>query len=137
MGSVASPQRTHAFIVAIEKYDLGDAWKLDGVSAQGEAFARWLINDRGVPPKNLRVFVSGADQQAATAQFTRLGATKMADGSLWACVYSHMTPETGVGSCKGSREAGTSPWSSRWTQFVAAYRHSRKIVLGRLTSSPP
>jgi hypothetical protein len=63
-------EHTCAVVVAIEQYaELGEAWKLPGVGNQAAQFTRWLIKKRALQPKNVRVFLSGADKQP----FTELG----------------------------------------------------------------
>lgn len=61
-GSAASPQRTHALVVGIERYDAGSAWDLDGPARDAARFTSWLL-DRGVPPEQVLVFLSPLDEQ--------------------------------------------------------------------------
>ena len=57
-----SPQRTHAFVVGIERYDAGSAWDLNGPASDAIRFTSWLF-DRGVPADQMLVFLSPLDEQ--------------------------------------------------------------------------
>lgn len=62
LGDGASPQRTYAFVVGIERYDAGSAWDLDGPARDAARFTSWLF-DRGVPAEQILVFLSPLDEQ--------------------------------------------------------------------------
>jgi hypothetical protein len=62
--------KTYAVIVAIEEYPrLGTDWSLPGVGEQAVGFAKWLIDERGVPPANLQIFAGMPNSEV----FTDLG----------------------------------------------------------------
>jgi hypothetical protein len=58
---VTSPDRTHAVVVGIERYEAGDAWDLDGAAGSALRIIRWLRRCR-VPvtgsPKSFEICVS-------------------------------------------------------------------------------
>jgi Effector-associated domain 2/Caspase domain len=62
----ARPDRTHALVVGVERYDAGASWDLDGPAADAGRFLAWLL-ERGVPANQLLVFVSPLDDAATSA----------------------------------------------------------------------
>lgn len=52
----ASPKNTHAIIVGVEKYPV-KRLDLDGPANDAAKFSNWLVQ-RGVPPRNIRLFLS-------------------------------------------------------------------------------
>jgi len=52
-----NPLHTHAIVVGIERYDIGDLWNLNGPAVDAAQFVRWL-RDRGVPKDNIALFAS-------------------------------------------------------------------------------
>ena len=56
-GGTASPQRTYALVVGIERYDAGSDWNLDGPAKDAVRFTSWLA-DRGVPADQMLIFLS-------------------------------------------------------------------------------
>jgi hypothetical protein len=52
-----NPAQSHAVVVGIEKYDIGDAWNLNGPALDAVRFVRWL-RTRGVPAENIDLFAS-------------------------------------------------------------------------------
>jgi len=55
-----APERTHAVVVGIERYDAGRAWDLDGPARDAYRFVAWLRRS-GVPEANIALFVSPLD----------------------------------------------------------------------------
>lgn len=53
-----SPERTFALVVGVERYEVSPAWNLPGAARDALRFARWLTGPAGVPPGNLRLFLS-------------------------------------------------------------------------------
>jgi hypothetical protein len=51
------PLKTHVIVMGIERYDIGDAWNLNGPAVDAAEFIRWL-RGRGVPPENIAFFAS-------------------------------------------------------------------------------
>ncbi len=62
LGGGASPQRTYALVVGIERYEAGAAWDLDGPAQDAARFTSWLAS-RGVPADQMLVFLSPLDDQ--------------------------------------------------------------------------
>ena len=52
-----NPAHSHAIVVGIEKYDIGDSWDLNGPAVDAARFIRWL-RSRGVPAANIRLFAA-------------------------------------------------------------------------------
>jgi hypothetical protein len=52
-----NPAQSHAIVVGIEKYDIGNTWDLDGPAVDAARFIRWL-RSRGVPAPNIRLFAA-------------------------------------------------------------------------------
>lgn len=69
-----SPQCTYALVVGIEKYNAGPSWDLDGPVNDARNFANWLCS-RGVPPKNVFLFLSPLDKN----QNSKLASPKFAE----------------------------------------------------------
>jgi Effector-associated domain 2/Caspase domain len=61
-GGGASPRRTYALVVGVERYDAGLDWDLDGPANDAARFTSWLV-DRGVPPDQVLVFLSPLGEQ--------------------------------------------------------------------------
>src|SRR6202011_5322087 len=52
--------QTYLVLVAIEEYpNLGSAWRLPDVGVRAVEFARWIIEDGGLPKSNVRAFANG------------------------------------------------------------------------------
>jgi vWA-MoxR associated protein C-terminal domain/Caspase domain len=56
-----SPEKTVAFVVGIEKYDLASDCNLDGAANDALAFAQWLL-DQGVKKEKILLFLSPLDK---------------------------------------------------------------------------
>ena len=59
-----NPLQTHAIVVGIERYDIGDLWNLNGPAVDAAQFVRWL-RDRGVPKNNIALFASPLKENQA------------------------------------------------------------------------
>jgi hypothetical protein len=59
--SAASPERTYALVVGVERYDAGPDWNLDGPASDATRFVSWL-SERGVPADQMAVFLSPLNQ---------------------------------------------------------------------------
>jgi hypothetical protein len=64
---VTPPERTHAVVVGIERYEAGDAWDLDGAAESALRIIRWL-RERNVPAENITVLLSPLDTNVARAK---------------------------------------------------------------------
>jgi len=62
-GGEASPQRTYALVVGIDRYEAGAAWDLDGPAHDAARFTSWLAA-RGVPADQMLIFLSPLDDQS-------------------------------------------------------------------------
>ncbi|MFJ4438344.1 caspase family protein [Streptomyces sp. NPDC088923] len=63
---VASPKRTFALVVGVERYEgMGADWDLSGPARDALRFARWLTGTAGVPQANVRLLLSPLDDPAA------------------------------------------------------------------------
>lgn len=67
-GSGASPARTFAFVVGIDRYDVGPTWDLDGPAKDAARFTSWLL-ERGVPADQILVFLSPPDKEPLAMPF--------------------------------------------------------------------
>ncbi|MCG6493844.1 caspase family protein [Kitasatospora sp. A2-31] len=53
-----APERVFALVVGIESYGVGADWNLRGPARDAVRFAEWLTGPAGVPPGNVRLFLS-------------------------------------------------------------------------------
>ncbi|WP_234332437.1 caspase family protein [Streptomyces sp. NRRL S-87] len=56
--SPVSPDRAFALVVGIEEYEVSHRWDLPGAARDALRFAGWLTGPAGVPPANVRLFLS-------------------------------------------------------------------------------
>jgi hypothetical protein len=56
-----NPSKTYAIVVGIEKYDIGNAWNLNGPAIDAARFVGWLRN-RGVPAEQIRLFANPLEE---------------------------------------------------------------------------
>jgi hypothetical protein len=56
----ADPRKTHALVVGIERYDIGESWNLEGPAVDAVRFVNWLVA-RGVPAGNIWLHLSPLD----------------------------------------------------------------------------
>ena len=66
---MTSPERTHAVVVGIERYEAGDAWDLDGAAGSALRIIRWL-RERYVPAGNITALLSPLDVNMSTVERT-------------------------------------------------------------------
>ncbi|KUO15964.1 VMAP-C domain-containing protein [Streptomyces dysideae] len=70
------PERTFAFVVGVEQYELSPGWNLRGAARDALRFAQWLTGPGQVPPDNVRLLLSPLDLQcldwSATPQLAAL-----------------------------------------------------------------
>jgi hypothetical protein len=66
---VTSPDRTHAVIVGIERYEAGDRWDLNGSAGSALRIISWL-RERHVPVGNITVLLSPLDANRPTVEQT-------------------------------------------------------------------
>src|SRR5262245_9271799 len=61
---IANPQKTHAIVVGVETYEVGENWNLDGPANDVYKFVKWL-RTRGVPSEQISLFVSPLPENRA------------------------------------------------------------------------
>ena len=69
---MTAPERTHAIVVGIERYEAGDKWDLDGAAASALRIIRWL-RDRDVPAGNITVLLSPLEANRSAVDQTLAG----------------------------------------------------------------
>ncbi|UJW32507.1 caspase family protein [Saccharothrix sp. AJ9571] len=72
------PEQTLAVVVAIEEYDAGEGWRLDGPVPDACAFADWLVS-RGVPPANITLLASPLDRNQYLVDQLKADGVQVAD----------------------------------------------------------
>src|SRR5262245_15638112 len=60
----ASPNKTFALVVGIEKYDVGPSWSLNGPASDACRFTDWLVK-RGVPAEQILLFLAPHEENQA------------------------------------------------------------------------
>jgi Caspase domain len=69
----ADPAQTYALVVAIEKYDAGSAWNLDGPVTDALEFCQWLLA-RNVPREHIHLLLSPLEENVPAIEESKFEA---------------------------------------------------------------
>jgi len=92
--ATASPSRTVALVVGIEKYAAGEPWNLDGPASDAIRFAEWLLS-RSVPPKNILALLSPLDKNRGILHESPVAVAPADYGSLRSQLVRRLPEQNG------------------------------------------